>query len=68
MCRLMRFWLDLSPKKEAAEKEAARQAEELRQAALKKERDDARFRQFAGLGLMFSGGQFACAKGRAPLI
>jgi colicin import membrane protein len=61
------FLAGLIAQKEAAEKEAARQAEELRQAALKKERDDARFRQFAGLGLMFSGGQFACAKGSFDL-
>lgn len=61
------FLAGLIAKKEAAEKEAARQAEELRLAALKKERDDARFRQFAGIGLMFSGGQFVCAKGAFDL-
>lgn len=61
------FLAGLIAKKEAAEKEAARQAEELRLAALKKERDDARFRQFAGIGLTFSGGQFVCAKGAFDL-
>ena len=46
-----------------AEEELAYQAELARQAQIKKERDDTRFRAFAGTGMVFTNGKFGCAKG-----
>lgn len=42
-----------------AEIEAAKQAEIIKQAAIRKERDDARFKIFAGTGAIFSNGMFS---------
>jgi hypothetical protein len=58
------FLTGLIKAKEAAEKEAKEEAERIRLAALKKERDDSRFKIFAGTGMIFTDGVFANQKSR----
>jgi hypothetical protein len=56
------FLSGLVKAKEDAEKEAKRVAQELEFARLKKERDDARFKEFAGTGFVFNGEKFTYGK------